>query len=159
MHSFSTMELNLPEKQESSCLLKRYELTNNSSGNTRPQSSQLAEPLWIDPCLKSGISVCNNKKSTGGERMDEHSPPNSCKQEKIHHQKNAQTWLAYTEMHMQQSLLTSHLMHDLFTHSAIVRSTHQVPVWNFFHLKHLQHQAGMQYSKKILKQAFDNTYK
>ena len=33
------------------------ELTRNSSGNTRPQSSQLAGPLWTDPCLKSGISV------------------------------------------------------------------------------------------------------
>ena len=28
-----------------------------SSGNTRSQSSQLAEPLWTDPSLKSGISV------------------------------------------------------------------------------------------------------
>ena len=28
----------------------------NSSGNTQSQSSQLAEPLWIDPGLKSGIS-------------------------------------------------------------------------------------------------------
>ena len=27
------------------------------SGNTRPQSSQLAEPLWTDPGIKSGISV------------------------------------------------------------------------------------------------------
>ena len=35
------------------------ELTRNSSGNTRPQSSQLAEPLWTDPGLKSGISVRN----------------------------------------------------------------------------------------------------
>ena len=33
------------------------ELTHNSSGNTRSQSSQLAEPLWTDRCLKSGISV------------------------------------------------------------------------------------------------------
>ena len=32
-------------------------LTCNSSGNTRPWSSQLAEPLWTDPGLKSGISV------------------------------------------------------------------------------------------------------
>ena len=29
----------------------------NSSGNTQSQSSQLAEPLWTDPGLKSGISV------------------------------------------------------------------------------------------------------
>ena len=28
-----------------------------SSGNTRSQSSQFAEPLWTDPDLKSGISV------------------------------------------------------------------------------------------------------
>ena len=28
-------------------------------GNTRAQSSQLTEPLWTDPGLKSGISVCD----------------------------------------------------------------------------------------------------
>ena len=33
------------------------ELTSNTSGNTRSQSSQLAEPLWTDPGLKSGISL------------------------------------------------------------------------------------------------------
>ena len=33
------------------------ELTRNSSRNSRSQSSQLAEPLWTDPSLKSGISV------------------------------------------------------------------------------------------------------
>ena len=27
------------------------------SGNIRPQSSQLTEPLWTDPGIKSGISV------------------------------------------------------------------------------------------------------
>ena len=37
--------------------LSENELTRNSSGNTRSQSSQLAEPLWTDPVLKSGISV------------------------------------------------------------------------------------------------------
>ena len=49
------------------------ELTRNSSGNTRSQSSQLAEPLWIDPVLKSGISVrelistlTKEKKGGGG---------------------------------------------------------------------------------------------
>ena len=31
------------------------ELLGNSLGNTRPQSSQLAEPLWTDPGLKNGI--------------------------------------------------------------------------------------------------------
>ena len=37
--------------------LSGNELTCNSSGNTRSQLSQLAEPLWTDPGLKSGISV------------------------------------------------------------------------------------------------------
>ena len=32
-------------------------LTHNLSGNTQLWSSQLAEPLWTDPGLKSGISV------------------------------------------------------------------------------------------------------
>ena len=33
------------------------ELTRNLSGNFRPQSSRPAEPLLIDPTIKSGISV------------------------------------------------------------------------------------------------------
>ena len=33
------------------------ELTFHSSGNTRSQSFQLAEPLWTDPSLKSGINL------------------------------------------------------------------------------------------------------
>ena len=33
------------------------ELSRNSSGNARPQSSQLAEPMWTDPSLKSGTGV------------------------------------------------------------------------------------------------------
>ena len=37
--------------------LSGNELTRNSSGNTRSQSSQLAEPLWTDPGLKGEISV------------------------------------------------------------------------------------------------------
>ena len=37
--------------------LSGNKLTRISSGNTRPQSSQLTEPLWSDPGLKSGINV------------------------------------------------------------------------------------------------------
>ena len=37
--------------------IRETELTRNSSGNTWPQSSELAEPLWTDPGLKSGISL------------------------------------------------------------------------------------------------------
>ena len=32
-------------------------LTRNSSGNTQLKSSQLVEPLWTDPGIRSGISV------------------------------------------------------------------------------------------------------
>ena len=37
--------------------LSGNELTRNSSGNTRSQSSQLAEPPWTDLGVKSGIRV------------------------------------------------------------------------------------------------------
>ena len=48
------------------------ELTCNSSGNARLQSSQLAEPLWSDSGLNSGIGECElvstfiRKKMGGG---------------------------------------------------------------------------------------------
>ena len=38
--------------------LSGNKLTRSLSGNTWPQSSQLAEPLWTDPGLKCGICVC-----------------------------------------------------------------------------------------------------
>ena len=41
---------------------KRNELTHHTSGNTLPQSAQLAGPLWTDPGLKSGIVVHNSCK-------------------------------------------------------------------------------------------------
>ena len=52
--------------------LSGNELTHNSSGNIRPQSSQLAETLWTNPGLRSEISVHDiistlKKKSAGGE--------------------------------------------------------------------------------------------
>ena len=37
--------------------LSGKKLKRNSSGNTRSQSSKLAEPLWTDPGLKTGISL------------------------------------------------------------------------------------------------------
>ena len=33
---------------------QRNKTTHNSSGNAHPQSSQLTEPLWSNPCLRSG---------------------------------------------------------------------------------------------------------
>ena len=43
--------------------------TRTSSGNARPQSFQLAEPLWTNPGSKSGIGgrelISTKKKSAG----------------------------------------------------------------------------------------------
>ena len=44
------------------------ELTCNSSGKASPQSSQLAEPLWIDPGLKSGIVIMGSSPLQGGKK-------------------------------------------------------------------------------------------
>ena len=43
--------------------LSRNELTRNSSGNTKSQLSQLAQLLWTDPGLKSGISLRQHTKT------------------------------------------------------------------------------------------------
>ena len=39
-------------------IAEENEFTRDSLGNTRPLSCQLAEPLWTDPGLKSGIGGC-----------------------------------------------------------------------------------------------------
>ena len=49
------------------------------AGNTQPQPSQLAEPLWTDPGLRSGTDVRKListflKKSAGGEWIITPSP-------------------------------------------------------------------------------------
>ena len=64
-------------------------LTRNSLGNTRSQSSQLPEPLWADPSVKSGISVRKlvptfKKKSEGGKSAN--FLPKSSQRGKRHHQ-------------------------------------------------------------------------
>ena len=49
--------------------LSENELTRNPSGNTPPQSSQLAEPLWSDPGLKNdartNLRFKNKKRGRG----------------------------------------------------------------------------------------------
>ena len=65
----------MPLSRQSVRIYQETELTRNSSENTRSQSSQLAEALWADAGLKSGISVRElistlkkkKKKSAGGE--------------------------------------------------------------------------------------------
>ena len=81
--------LTMPLSRHSVGNLPANELTCNSSGNSRSQSSQLAEPLWTDPGLKSGISVRElistskiKAKSAGGEWIAEHSPKILASEEK-----------------------------------------------------------------------------
>ena len=67
------------------------ELTRNLSEDTRPQSSQLAEQLWTNPGLKSGISVreliCTKKKKKKRTRLmnGRTFSPNSRKRRNSHH--------------------------------------------------------------------------
>ena len=66
-----------PTKLECADCAAVNELT-RVSGNTRPQLSQLAEPLWTDLGLKSGIDVhelisVKNKSVQGGNEW-KHSP-------------------------------------------------------------------------------------
>ena len=53
----SRRRLTMPLCRQSLRTYEENELTRNSSGNSRPHSSQLVEPLWNTPGLKSGISV------------------------------------------------------------------------------------------------------
>ena len=61
--------------------LSGNELTRNSSGNTQLQSSQLAEPLWTDPGLKSGVSL----RKLISTLIAKHSPKILAREEKSHH--------------------------------------------------------------------------
>ena len=79
-------------------------LPGHSSGNSRPQSSLLAGPLWIDPVTMSGISVRElistfrrrkkeEKKSAGGGMNGRTFSPNPRKREKSHpHQPGIACW-------------------------------------------------------------------
>ena len=70
--------MNISKSNTPSCgNLSGNELTSNSSGNTQPQSSQLAEPSWIDPGLKSGTSalelISTSKKTKKAQAGNEFS--------------------------------------------------------------------------------------
>ena len=62
--------LTMPLSRQSVGISQENELTRILSGNTRSQSSQLAEPLWTDPGLKSGINLrALNLKKKPRQRM------------------------------------------------------------------------------------------
>ena len=76
-------------------------LTRNSSGNAQPQSSQLAEPLWTDPGIKSGIGVhepisVKENKAQAGIDASKIFPQNPCMREKSHHHMFGQGHEDYT---------------------------------------------------------------
>ena len=57
-HDISKSEWDDNAAVQSECgNLSGNELTRNSSGNTRPQLSHFAKPLWTEPGRMSGISV------------------------------------------------------------------------------------------------------
>ena len=67
------------------------EQAHNSSGSAQPQSSQLAEPLWTVPDLKSVTGVHElistlkkKKKAQAGTDSSKHLPPNSSNVRKNH---------------------------------------------------------------------------
>ena len=53
----SLIGLTMPLSRRSVGIYLETSSHTNSPGNTQPQTSQLAEPLWTDPGLNSGISV------------------------------------------------------------------------------------------------------
>ena len=65
--------------------LSGNELTQNSSGNTQSQSSQLAEPLWTDPGLKSGIGLHKLISSFKKKKVKHYSKTLHTQREKSHH--------------------------------------------------------------------------
>ena len=54
------------------------ELIRNSSGNTRQQSSQPAEPPWTDPGLKSGNGVYKHISTKKKRKKKAHAGTESC---------------------------------------------------------------------------------
>ena len=72
-------------------LLRKTSLTRNLSGNTWPQSSQLAESLWTDPGLRvelvsvSWFPLWRQKRSAEGKWIIQPSPQILASEEKNHH--------------------------------------------------------------------------
>ena len=84
--------LTMPLSRHSVGTLSGNELTCNSSGNTRSQSFQLAEPLWTNSGVKSGIGVRKlistlkkKKKAQEGNELPNILPKSSHAKKKSHH--------------------------------------------------------------------------
>ena len=95
--------------------LSGNELTRNFSGNIQPQSSQLAEPLWTNPGLKSGISACEvifTLKKTKQCRWVMNGwtfSQNLCKQGKTHHHSECRDHLFMVQLLQLSSSCHKHL--------------------------------------------------
>ena len=80
----------MPMSRHSVGDLSGNKLTRKLSGNIRPQSSRLAEPVWTDPGIKSENSarelISTLKKKQRRREMEGRSfSPNPHKREKSHH--------------------------------------------------------------------------
>ena len=64
-------------------------LTHISLGKNQPQLSQLAEPLWTDPGLKSGIG--GHREAQVGNDLPNLNPKSSEVREGHHHHQNSRT--------------------------------------------------------------------
>ena len=104
----------------------KSELTLNLSGNIRPQSSQLAEPLWTGPGLKSGISV---RELISTSEKEEKKPgrgmncrtfsQNPCTRGKSHHATSTMS-IYYTEL----KTFTAYTPCSRCVYLSVVPSTH-----------------------------------
>ena len=102
------------------------------SGNTRPQSTLLAEPLWTYPGLKSGISMCESistkreKKSAGGKwQVDGWTLPKSS-----HARKKPPPHVAFEQIQTSLDRSTSSSQKQKFSVSQLSGSEFQ---WTNFH--------------------------
>ena len=92
--------------------LSQNELTCNSSRNTCSQLSQLTDPLWTDPGLKSGISLhelistLKKKKCRRGMNCRTFSP-NPCMQAKSHHHQQWHSFVIWVPFSSYVALLAT----------------------------------------------------
>ena len=81
--------------------------------NIWPRSSQLAEPLWTDPGIKSEVYVCKListkkewKEKKHKRRMNGRTfPPNPCKRGKSHHHGNTHLCTKWTQLHLRTKFM------------------------------------------------------
>ena len=106
------------------------------SGNSRPQSPQLAEPLWTDPGIKSGIGACELIK-TSKQKTKKKKKKKERKKKRSSRRMNGRTFSKYPCMREKAAIFYNRLhvlsergvlyhMDSLFKHT-VCRRTLQAP--------------------------------